>query len=309
MSAQPALITLDAGGLRLAAWEWFAAQRGAAPTLLFVHATGFHGRVWDQVIHRLGARLPAPRHIVALELRGHGRSALPTHLPGGRPFDGWADFGRDLAHAAQALGLQGALGIGHSMGAHSLLQAAAHVPACFAALLAIDPVLFEPAAYHRLDAFDPQAAARHPAAARKNLFSSPQAMVERFATRQPYALFDPQALRDYCQHGLKPLPDGQGYSLCCAPLTEAMVYSSAAYNPGIYASLRALQMPVQVVRVRDRDPAIQPFDPLGSPTWAGLVGELRQGRELHLPDHHHLLPMEDPALVAGLVAQLLHEMR
>lgn len=309
MNHPPQLIPIDANGLRLAAWEWFAERRGVEPSLLFVHATGFHGRVWDQVIHRLTAQLPAPRHIVALELRGHGRSALPTHLPGGLPFLGWSDFGRDVAHAARALGLERAVGIGHSMGAHSLIQAAAFEPARFAALVTIDPVLFEPEAYHRMDAFDAVAATKHPAASRKNHFSSAQAMAERFSDRVPYANFDRQALRDYCEHALKPVVDAnghhQGYELCCAPLTEAMVYSSAHFNPGIYASIRALHIPVRVVRVRDRDPSILPFDPLGSPTWAGLAAEFRRGHEVHLADRNHLVPMEDPGLVAGLIAEML----
>lgn len=305
----PQLIHVEANGLRLAAWEWFAERRGAEPSLLFVHATGFHGRVWDQVIHRLTEQLPEPRHIVALELRGHGRSALPTHLPGGLPFLGWSDFGRDVAAAARVLGLEQALGIGHSMGAHSLIQAAAYEPARFRALVTIDPVLFEPEAYHRMDAFDAVAAAKHPAAARKNHFTSAQAMAERFADRVPYAGFDRQALRDYCEHALKPVVDAQGhhqgYELRCAPLTEAMIYSSALYNPGIYASIRALHIPVRVVRVRDRDPSVLPFDPLGSPTWAGLAAEFRHGHEVHLADCNHLVPMEDPARVAGLVREML----
>ena len=37
---------VSAGGLRLAVWEW----PGAGPPLLFAHATGFHGRMWDHII-------------------------------------------------------------------------------------------------------------------------------------------------------------------------------------------------------------------------------------------------------------------
>lgn len=65
----PRLRHLNANGLNLACWEWRAELRGHGPTLLLVHATGFHGRVWDQVI----ARLPG-RHVLAIEQRGHGRS-------------------------------------------------------------------------------------------------------------------------------------------------------------------------------------------------------------------------------------------
>jgi hypothetical protein len=45
------------------------------------------------------------------------------------------------------------------------------------------------------------------------------------------------------------------------------------------------------------------MDFASSPTWPGLVGELRNGREIHLADRTHFLPMESPELVARLVLE------
>lgn len=45
-----------ANGVRHAHVEWRPERRGQVPSLYTVHATGFHGRVWDQVIHRLAGR-------------------------------------------------------------------------------------------------------------------------------------------------------------------------------------------------------------------------------------------------------------
>lgn len=289
--AEPLLHRLPVRGHTLACFEWRPERRGQGPSLFLVHATGFHGRVWDQVI----ARLPADWHVLSLEQRGHGRSDAVR-------FAGWEDFGRDVGAAAQALGLEQALGVGHSMGGHALLQGAVFAPAAFARLVVIDPVVFAPAQYHPPEALADEAPA-HPAAGRKNHFASPQAMFERFADRVPYALFDRRALHDYCAHGLKPAADGQGFQLACAPGFEARIYASARHNPGVYASIRALQIPVSVVRVRDADPGIKPYDMLGSPTWPGLAAELRQGRDLQLPGHTHLVPMQDPGLVAGLIRE------
>jgi pimeloyl-ACP methyl ester carboxylesterase len=292
MSHQPKLHHITANGLSLACFEWRAALRGAAPTLWMVHATGFHGRVWDQVIHHLPGR-----HVIAMEQRGHGRSA-------GSDFDNWADFGRDQAALAEAFDLQGAVGIGHSMGAHALVQAAACEPGRFRQLVLIDPVILSPADYH-LPPIPP--GTLHPAAGRKNHFASAQAMFERFADRPPYSVFDTQALMDYCQHGLKPADDGQGFQLACAPAFEGKVYPLARQNPGVYASIRALQVPVLVVRARPQDPNIKPWDALGTPTWALLAQEFRFGRDLQLMDKTHMLPMEDPALVARLIADAMAE--
>jgi len=290
MSHQPKLHHLEVNGLSLACFEWRAALRGQAPTLWLVHATGFHGRVWDQVIGHLPGQ-----HVYAVEQRGHGRS-------GGTGFHSWADFGRDQAAMAAALDLQGAVGVGHSMGAHALVQAAAFSPGRFRQLVLIDPVILSPADYH----LPPEPPGTlHPAAQRKNRFASAQEMFDRFADRPPYSVFDAQALRDYCQHGLKPADDGHGLQLACAPAFEGSVYPAARGNPGVYASIRALQIPVLVLRARPQDPSIKPWDALGTPTWPALAQEFRFGRDLQLMDKTHMMPMEDPALVARLIADTM----
>lgn len=287
MSHQPKLHHIPVGGLSLAAFEWRAALRGSAPTLWMVHATGFHGRVWDQVIHQLPGH-----HVIAIEQRGHGRSE-------GTSFDSWADFGRDQAAMAAALDIQGAVGIGHSMGAHALVQAAAYEPARFRQLVLIDPVIRAPAEYHQPPV---PPGTLHPAAQRKNHFESAQQMFERFADRPPYSVFDTRSLHDYCQHGLRPADDGPGFQLACAPAFEGQIYPMAMANAGIYASIRALQIPVLVLRARPQDPKVKPWDALGTPTWPALAQEFRNGRDLQLMDKTHMMPMEDPALVARLIA-------
>ena len=48
----------------------------------------------------------------------------------------------------------------------------------------------------------------HPTAKRKRFFPSPEAMIERFADRPPYRVFEREALRDYCRYGLLPVEGG-----------------------------------------------------------------------------------------------------
>lgn len=287
---EPQLHRLAANGVEQAFFEWRPERRRHGPSVLLVHATGFHGRVWDQVVQRLPGR-----HVLAVEQRGHGRSERVD-------FVGWADFGRDLAALAAALDLQGAVGVGHSLGGHALVQAAAYVAGGFSRLVLVDPTIFAPQDYHLPQ---PAPGTLHPAAARRNHFASVQAMLERFAGRPPYSVFQAQALRDYCEHGLRPADGGSGWQLACDPAFEGKVYPLSRQNLGVYASIRALHVPVLVVRARAGDPAIQPWDPLGSPTWSGLAREFRHGLDLYLPDKTHMLPMEDPALVARLIEQAI----
>lgn len=285
---EPTLHYVSAHGLKLACFEWNAARRGTEPTLFFVHATGFHARVWDCVIS-----LFPGRHMLALELRGHGRSAFS-------PFSGWQDFGSDVAAAVQTLGLTQAIGIGHSMGAHAMIHAAALWPECFARLVLIDPTLFAPESYLHAP---PMPGTQHPVTSRKSQFQSAQEMFDRFVDKVPYNVFQAQALHDYCTHGLRPAPQGSGMTLCCAPSTEGHIYQTARRDLSIYTSIRALNMPVRVIRARPSDPSIVPFDTLGSPTWPGVAQEFRQGEDIHLMDRTHMLPMEDPQLTAALIAR------
>ena len=286
----PQLHRVPVNGITMAYFEWRAALRGLQPTLLLVHATGFHARVWDQVIHHLPGR-----HVFAAEQRGHGRSQAAD-------FDTWEAFGQDLSALAVHLGLQGAVGVGHSMGAYGLLRAAVLQPGRFSQLVLIDPVIQAP---EHCQGQRPAQITLHPAAQRKNHFESADAMFQRFAGRPPYAVFDRQALRDYCDHGLKPADDGHGFQLACAPAFEGKVYPLSRFNPGIYADIRALPIPVLVLRARPQDPAIKPWDTLGTPTWPGLAAAFPNGRDRQLLDKTHMLPMEDPALVARLISEAM----
>jgi lipase len=287
--SDPHLHHVKANGISLAYFEWGAHLRGIEATLVMVHATGFHGRVWDQIV----AHFP-DRHVIALEQRGHGRSENAQ-------FEGWAIFGRDLAAFVVALDLEGVIGIGHSMGAHALVQAAAFEPSRFARLILIDPVIVDPLRYHL--APTPEGT-MHPASKRLKQFESSQAMFERFADRPPYSGFTEQALRDYCNHALKPSAQGGGYELACSPMTEAKIYLTAVRNAGVFASVLALKIPVLLIRARLPKNEGKP-DFSGSPTWPGLVSIFHNAREVYLPDRSHLAPMEDPAGIAELILEEL----
>jgi len=132
---EPALHRVSANGIEQAYFEWGGSLRGEGPTLLMVHATGFHARCWDPVIRHLG-----PRHVIAVDQRGHGRSEKTaiTH---------WKPFGQDLTALVQALDLSDVVAVGHSMGGHAMVEAAAAEQARFRNLVLLDPVIASPDSY------------------------------------------------------------------------------------------------------------------------------------------------------------------
>lgn len=257
------------------------------PTLFFVHATGFHSRVWDYLIEAL-----PEYHIIALDQRGHGRSDKQT-------VRNWQRFAQDQIAVTQALGIERAIGIGHSMGGHGLLQAA-HLSGAFTRLLLLDPTVSAPEAYagHDPAVFEGEL---HPAAKRRSRFASAAEMQTQLQGKSSFPLFHPRIFKDYCEFGVE-ADEAGGVRLCCDPVVEAHVYMSARSNPGVLDAARELSIPVTIVRAKAPS-ADNPYDFSSSPTWPGLVDLLPHAQEHHWPECTHFVPMQKPDEVIALIRQ------
>ena len=271
-------------GIDLSWWEWNAHLHGEAPTLLFAHATGFHGRVWDATIEQL-----PERHIVALDLHGHGRST-------GQPIIHWRVLWEEVQALLSSEELSGLHGVGHSMGAHTLLQAAANDPGLFESLVLFDPVILSKDWYEQ-GKFAWALDEPHPTARRKRDFPSPEVMKERFATRDPFDIFAPRVLEDYCRFGLLRKPEGDGFELACSPEMEASIYMSSRSNAGIHQAATTLDIPVLVVRAAQGSMG----DFKSSPTWPELASTIPNGTDMPRPDMTHFHPFQDPADAAKII--------
>lgn len=280
----PTIRLYPTGGIDLAVHEW-PSDGGGAP-LVFAHATGFHGRVWDAIVERF------PGHpVYAIDLRGHGQSRAG-------PIDDWRLLASDVADFMEQAGIGKAIGIGHSMGAHTLLQTAADHPEAFSRLVLFDPVILAPEFYAPgpplYTAENP-----HPTIYRKRDFASADAMIERFRSRDPYDLFNARMFEDYCRHGLTQAASGEGLELACAPEVEASVYASSRSNAGILEAAKTVDIPVLVVRAQHTN--LNDFK--SSPTWPQLAAQLPQGTDLYRPDMTHFHPFQDPADAARIIAE------
>jgi lipase len=266
---------------QLAVWEW----PGADPPILFAHATGFHGRCWDRIIERF-----PDRRCLAIDARGHGRSS--KHEP---PYS-WREFGPDLAAIADRFDIRDAIGVGHSMGGHTTVQCAVLRPETYRALLLVDPTIF-PLEYYGGPA--PDASSTH---RRKNHWTGPDQMFERFKDRLPFAKWSPGILRDYCDYGL--VREGDEYVLACPPAVEASIYeNSKTAEANIYPEIAVVKQPVVVMRARrTRDPFI--FELSASPTSPDLARHFAHGREIILEDATHFIAMEHPEQVVEEISKI-----
>jgi pimeloyl-ACP methyl ester carboxylesterase len=266
----------------LAVWDW----PGRNPAILFAHATGFHGRCWDQIARRF----PDHRRL-AVEFRGHGRSSKPE------PPYHWGTFGRDLAAMAEQLNVEDAVGVGHSMGGHSVVWAAALRPKTFAALLLIDPTIFPPE-YYGQALLDVSFVRR-----RRNHYQSREEMFERFRRRAPFVSWQPEILRDYCEFGL--VPEGDGFVLACPPEVEADIYShSTEPDANLYREIPGVAQPVVILRGGSLA-RLGAFELSASPTAPDLASKFAQGRDVHLKERTHFIPMEWPEGVAEEIGRMV----
>ena len=284
---QPAEHRFAAPAGEICWFEW--GERGAGPSLLLLHATGFHARLWDGVVRAL----PDNLHIIAPDFRGHGRSFRPPSL------GDWAATSADIVALLDVLKLPAMLGVGHSMGAHCLARIAAARPATFTRLLLVDPVIMAPSIYVEVDGAhgaDPQ---DHPVSRRRNQWDSAAQMTAHFATRPPYAAWDAAVLADYCQWGLVPAGDGQGLELACPPRLEASTYMGAVYN-NPYPVMRGIACPVTVLRAKTGERQ-GPLDFSLSPTDPALAQFFGQGWDMQWTDQSHFIPMEAPTRLAALI--------
>ncbi|PSL57144.1 pimeloyl-ACP methyl ester carboxylesterase [Saccharothrix carnea] len=241
-------------------------------TALFCHAAGFTGLVWRSCVKNLRT----PLRPVAVDLRGHGGAP-----PLADDAD-WGVFADDVLDAARAVGTGPLIGVGHSLGATSLLLAEARAPGTFDLLVCFEPIL----ATHHDPAFA-EAAAR-----RRAVFPSRADALARWSARPPLSLLAPEVLADYVESGLVDEPDGR-VRLRCAPEVEAHLFRTAIACPWREA-LPLVRCPT--VLLRGAESVVVTGESL-----AAACAELPSGRLREVPGLDHLGPLVRPRAFAEVL--------
>lgn len=276
----------------VAGWRW---RRDGAARVLFSHATGFCASAYRRML----AALAADFDVTAIDLRGHGRTALPADPAGLRD---WTVYARDVGAVLDKLGGTGWTLAGHSCGA-VVSVLAARGRADVAALALIEPVSMSPLYV---------IAARSPAwpfvsqnlplvkgaRARRSEWESRDAVRASYARKKLFSTWAEGALEDYLEDGLAERAAG-GVRLACAPAWEAATF--AAHGHDFWGAVRDAPAPVLVLAA----------DHPTSTLFSGATDRFRRrGASLErMQGATHLLPLEKPLDAAAFIARAVRSGR
>lgn len=246
--------------------------------IVFSHANGFNARTYRTILSPLAQEL----RILALDLRGHGATTLPTETIGHE----WTVFRDDLLALLEAAVPQPVVLAGHSMGGAASLLAAALSPDRVRRLALFDPVMFAGEAPRRADVADSPLIQQ--TRRRRTTFPGKPAALEAYLGRGAFKTWKPAQVADYVEAGFRETDDG-GVTLSCAPEWEAANFRASRYD--VWAAVKASRCPIDIRRAEH-----------GS-TCQIDVGEVVRvtGGRIRIrtiAGASHFLPMERPDVVA-----------
>lgn len=225
--------------------------------MIFVHATGFNAMTYRSLLAPLANRF----RIWAPDLRGHGRSTLPTP-PGWKR--SWHDHRDDLTALLDALDGPPVVMAGHSMGATSSLLAAAKRPDKVRELALLDPVIWSRLAVLALNLPLLRRSARkiplaQNARKRRPRFDTVEAAFRAYHGRGAFKGWPDAMLADYLADGLA--TDADGVVLTCAPEWESANYAAQAHNP--WLALGRIHGPVRILKAETHTTCFVPDHAFG----------------------------------------------
>ena len=267
--------------------------------LVMLNANGFNGYSYKTILEPLGV------HAIALDLRGHGMSELPTDIAA---LKNWYIFRDDVAAFFERYIQAPVVVAGHSYGAVTGILAMPQIQDKVSGYVGFDPVML-PWLFRQMSKF-PGSRTRmkkslpiaRSAGRRKSSFESYEAAFERYKDRGAFRGFSDDALRDYLTGGLT--ADGAdgngGVRLACDPLWEQAIFVAQGHN--VFKAAKALP----------RDNAHM--------TFAGKYGAVsfKSGRRymaniigaenvVFNKDRAHMFPMHDPDYAVGRLREVLRK--
>jgi pimeloyl-ACP methyl ester carboxylesterase len=283
---------------------WYGAAK-ANPDIVFLHATGFNARTYRSLLAPIGDRF----RVLALDLRGHGRTELPAKTFG---YTSWNRHRDDVIAVLEHFSAPVSLA-GHSMGATVSVLVAGRRPDLVASLGLLEPVIQSSLFYAvgQLPLMPTLRRSLFPiakaAAKRRAQFSDAASARDALRGRGVFKAFTDEVIADYVGDGFK--SDGVGgLTLSCTPRYEAATFCAQRHDP--WAALRAIGDPIVLLRAETNST-------ISNAGYRRLAALKPQARVAIVEGAGHMLPMERPdraraaiesAALMGRAGRRFHDM-
>ncbi|MCY3907625.1 MAG: alpha/beta hydrolase [Anaerolineaceae bacterium] len=258
--------------------------QASSPTLLLAPANGFPPRCYEPLL----APLARDWRLLALPPRAMWPvSEPPPTAPGS-----WQSLADDLLAGMAQHGLEGAVALGHSMGAVVLLLAALREPQRFRALSLLDPAILSEERLGLLRGLRDrgeldQMPLAQGALERKHRFASQEAAFTYWRPKPLFADWSDSALWAYTRSMTRPARDGAGLELSWRRDWEAWYYSAVELEP--WSALARLEGQMPTLLLQGADSETFPADSF----WRARA-LLPSATLASLPACGHLFPLSHP---------------
>lgn len=267
---------------------------GAGQPLHFLHANGYPPECYKPLFDLLKPQY----RVFGMLLRPLWEGSHPDEIRD------WQPFTDDLLRFLNERETAPVIGVGHSIGAIITLRAAIRQPDKFSALILMDPVLFTPlrmrlwALVNALGLGD----RLHPLIAgakkRRRTFNNLETVFKGYRKRNVFRYFSDENLRIYIDGITRKTKDG--YELVYSPEWEAQIYRTGLQDFDLWRALPQLDLPILFLRGAETDTFLEDAARL-------IQRKQPKARVEALPKSTHLLPVERPNEVAGIMQSFIEE--
>lgn len=263
------------------------------PQLIMLNANGFNGYSYRTILEPLGV------HCMALDLRGHGMSELPTDVGA---LKNWHIFRDDVVEFFGRYVDSPVVLAGHSYGAVTGILAMPQIKDKVSGYVGFDPVMV-PWLFRQVPKLPGGTSymkkrlpiARN-AGRRKSTFESHEAAFARYKDRGAFRGFTDEALRDYLTGGL--VAEGDGVRLACDPLWEQAIFVAQGHN--VFKAVPHLPRGNSHVTFAGKHGAVSFRS--GRNAIAKVIGA---ENVIFDKDRAHMFPMHDPDYATGRLRDAL----
>jgi pimeloyl-ACP methyl ester carboxylesterase len=265
---------------------------GEGTALVFGHANGFPPETYRLLLTELSRSFAVASF-----------AARPL-WPGSDPCSAmsWRDLAGDLGRELDRRGVEGALGVGHSLGSVLNLLAAAAGPDRFRALALIDPVVFT--GIHTLFwgalkglGFGHRLPLIRGALRRRESFSALAEVRDSYAGKSVFATWQPQVLDDYVDAGFCRM-DADEVRLRYPKMWEARIFELTPAS--VWCELKTIEVPMLFIRGAASDTFV-------AAAAKRARRELKNAQVIEISGASHFVPMEKPLEIARMITDWARE--